>query len=336
MLDAHEYYGNPEYLQSIEKAGDFIILSQYPPPQAGWGQQYNHSLEIDWARSFEPPAVCSNVTRRNIDTLVDLYLYTGKEKYLDPIPAAVQWLENSRLPDEEKWARFYELETNIPIYCDYDRKIVYDINELGEERRTGYSWQDTYGIESAIRYYNDVKELGREEYLRQKEEKLSESEKNSRLKSLGSSATKIINSQDENGRWISDDRIKSSVFNSNVNKLCDYIETYYYDIETYYYDDEGIPMRLDSYELYQNYPNPFNSQTQIEYKVSENTNIKIEIYNIIGKKIKTLINSIHSPGYHEVYWDGTNNIGQTASSGQYIALFRAGGYTQTIKIIYIR
>ena len=328
MFDAHKHYGKVEYLERVKKAGDLIILSQYPSPQPGWGQQYNHSLEIDWARSFEPPAVCSAVTRRNIDTLIEIYLYTGLEKYLSTIPAAIEWLENSPL-SEGIWARFYEIGTNIPIYCDRDRKIVYDINELGEERRTGYSWQSGYGIESTINKYNKLKAIGREEYLKEREETLSTGELQSRLNSLASSCRNIINSQDGNGRWVSDGRIKSSDFIKNINKLCDYVETYSAM-------DKNTLLYLESYEIYQNYPNPFNGKTKIEYKVPELSNVKVEIYNIIGQKVKTLIDSEQSPGYYEVYWDGTNNQGQSVSSGQYIARIQANKNFKNIKMVYLR
>jgi len=88
MMDAHRRYGKVEYLESLNKAGWFMILSQIPPPQPGWAQQYNQYLQPAWARSFEPPAVCSLVTIRNIRTLIDLHLYTGdqtSERQMGPL-----------------------------------------------------------------------------------------------------------------------------------------------------------------------------------------------------------------------------------------------------------
>ncbi len=77
MMDAHQYYGKQAHLDSINNAGWFIMISQLPPPQTGWIQQYNDYLQPAWGRVFEPPAVCPMVTVRNIGTLMDLYLYTG-------------------------------------------------------------------------------------------------------------------------------------------------------------------------------------------------------------------------------------------------------------------
>ena len=73
LLEAHHRYGRPELLAAARKGGDFIILSQGQLPQAGWAQQYDQDLKPTWARKYEPPAICSAVTARNIRTLIDLY-----------------------------------------------------------------------------------------------------------------------------------------------------------------------------------------------------------------------------------------------------------------------
>ena len=84
-----------------------------------WAQQYKNDQPA-WARRFEPPAMCSIDTARAIDMLMDLYLRTANETYLDPIPAAVAWLtdSNTTILDvwggslQHFWARLYELVTN--------------------------------------------------------------------------------------------------------------------------------------------------------------------------------------------------------------------------------
>ncbi len=155
MIKAHRFYGKDEYLNSVRRGGDFIILSQMPKPHAGWAQQYSHDLRPAWARKYEPPAVCSAVTARNIRTLIDIYLYTNEKKYLTPIPVAIEWLEKSKIGDN-LWARMYEVGTNKPIYGDHDGKIHYTFEEISEERRRGYSWQSGFGVEGAIGYYNEL------------------------------------------------------------------------------------------------------------------------------------------------------------------------------------
>ena len=67
-----------------------MMISQLPPPQPGWAQQYNEFLQPAWARDFEPPAVCPSVTVNNLVTLMDLYVMTGQSLYFKPILRACQ------------------------------------------------------------------------------------------------------------------------------------------------------------------------------------------------------------------------------------------------------
>ncbi|MCD6304361.1 MAG: hypothetical protein J7M21_05295 [Planctomycetes bacterium] len=152
MLRAWRLYGRKDLLESALRGGQFIILSQLPDPQAGWAQQYDRDLKPAKARSFEPAGACSAVTSRNIRTLVTLYRLTGRKKYLAPIPRAIAWLKRSDLGGG-RWARLYELHTNRPIYGDRDGKVHYSLDEISQERRTGYCWQGDYGIPAAIRLY---------------------------------------------------------------------------------------------------------------------------------------------------------------------------------------
>ena len=57
MIEAHQYYGREEDEDVLMEAGRFFMISQLPPPQPGWAQQYNEFLQPAWARSFEPPSV---------------------------------------------------------------------------------------------------------------------------------------------------------------------------------------------------------------------------------------------------------------------------------------
>jgi len=149
MLQAYIIYGDERYFTAVKKGGDFIILSQLPKPQAGWAQQYDWDMRPGWARVFEPPACNASVTPHNIATLMALYRATKDDRYLAPIPAAFEWLQASRLGNG-KWARFYELETNRPLYVTKDDEVVYVYDD---RTRPGYSWQGDYGIERTIAEY---------------------------------------------------------------------------------------------------------------------------------------------------------------------------------------
>ncbi|MDZ4182392.1 MAG: T9SS type A sorting domain-containing protein, partial [Candidatus Cloacimonadaceae bacterium] len=72
-----------------------------------------------------------------------------------------------------------------------------------------------------------------------------------------------------------------------------------------------------SFELKQNYPNPFNPVTNISFTLKEASQIRLEIYNIRGNKVKTLISAMMSPGDHSIIWDGTDSDSRALSSGIY-------------------
>lgn len=131
MLDAAEIYKNDRYRQSALRAGQFILDAQMPPPQTGWAQQYNAEMNPAWARKFEPAAVGSLETVYVLRTLFKLHQATGDKKYLAPVPSALAWLKESRLSGgEEKYARFYELKTNRPLYMTRDYKLTYESDDL--------------------------------------------------------------------------------------------------------------------------------------------------------------------------------------------------------------
>ena len=61
-----------------------------------------------------------------------------------------------------------------------------------------------------------------------------------------------------------------------------------------------------SFSLYQNYPNPFNPSTTIEFEVPKTVNVRIEVYNIAGQRVKTLLNRSMKAGYHEIEFNAQN------------------------------
>lgn len=129
MCLASRWYGQPKYLAAAERAGDFIILAQMPEPQPGWAQQYDAAMRPAWARKFEPPAITGSESRGVIDSLFRLYRETGKQKYLEPIPRALAYYRRCKLPGGG-FARFYELQTNKPIYFTKQYELTYDDREL--------------------------------------------------------------------------------------------------------------------------------------------------------------------------------------------------------------
>lgn len=83
-----------------------------------------------------------------------------------------------------------------------------------------------------------------------------------------------------------------------------------------------------SFSLQQNYPNPFNPFTIISYEIAENQKIELEIFDVLGNKVATLVDEEKSPGRYEIEFDGT-----LLSSGVYFYKLIAGEFTQTRKMI---
>jgi len=92
----------------------------------------------------------------------------------------------------------------------------------------------------------------------------------------------------------------------------------------------------EEYHLYQNVPNPFNITTRIEYYVPRYGMVRIVIYNLLGKRIKTLVERYHSPGRYSVVWDGSDDFGASVPGGVYICKMEAKSYSEQIKLLLLR
>jgi hypothetical protein len=117
-----------------------------------------------------------------------------------------------------QWARFYELNTNKPIYGDRDGKVHYTLAEISRERRSGYSWQGGYGIPGVIQDYEALMAQGREAFLAGR--------KNNRpAKPAENVIARILAQQDAQGRWLKKGWVDMRTFIRNMQALSDYLLT---------------------------------------------------------------------------------------------------------------
>ena len=96
------------------------------------------------------------------------------------------------------------------------------------------------------------------------------------------------------------------------------------------------PLLPLTHKLYQNYPNPFNPKTTIEFDLHKPGFVKIAIYDITGKLVRTLVSEQRQAGSHRVNWDALDEGGIRVSNGAYFYTFESGNYSQTKKMILIK
>ena len=107
----------------------------------------------------------------------------------------------------------------------------------------------------------------------------------------------------------------------------------------------GLPVNVEQrdeatlplvHQLYQNYPNPFNPKTNIKFSLPSQTHTELYIINLMGQRIRTLINTDLTAGYHEMAWDGTNDQGVDVTSGVYFIALKSGDVMKLRKITLIK
>ena len=102
----------------------------------------------------------------------------------------------------------------------------------------------------------------------------------------------------------------------------------YFEPVTNIDENENLPLE---FSLAQNYPNPFNATTTIKYSLPEESEVTIEIYNILGRKVETLISGIQPTGWHSAVWDAENQ-----PSGVYFYRLEAVDYVETSSCLLLK
>jgi hypothetical protein len=101
-------------------------------------------------------------------------------------------------------------------------------------------------------------------------------------------------------------------------------------------DEEQDVTLPKSFELYQNYPNPFNPTTVIEYDLPKDCKVQIVIYNMLGQKVRILIDQYETKGRKKVLWDSKDDQDNQLASGIYFYRLQAGDYTETKQMVLLK
>ena len=101
--------------------------------------------------------------------------------------------------------------------------------------------------------------------------------------------------------------------------------------------EQDIPAAaVENFSLEQNYPNPFNPTTTIKYNLPKSTTVRIEVFNILGSKVATLVNEKHSAGIHSMVWNGKDDSGNSVGSGVYFYKISTPEFSQTKKMLLMK
>ena len=92
----------------------------------------------------------------------------------------------------------------------------------------------------------------------------------------------------------------------------------------------------ETFKLSQNYPNPFNPVTSLRYDLPEDGLVNITVYDMMGRVVKTLVNSSQTAGYKSVQWNATNDRNEPVSAGLYLYTIQAGEFRQTKKMVLLK
>lgn len=168
---------------AFEKGLDCILKTQIIDngKLTAWCQQHNEiDLSPAWARAFEPPSICNGESAPIVLFLMSID--NPSPKIIESVQSAVKWFDDSKIyhtrvktvtapPEKSRWktttydkvvvidslappiwTRYYELETEKPLFCDRNSKFLYSLAEVSRERRSGYGWY-TYAPKDVLDEY---------------------------------------------------------------------------------------------------------------------------------------------------------------------------------------
>ncbi len=230
LFEAWEQLGDERYRTAAIRGMDFHLIAQGPPEQPAWAEQYSRDLKPAWARTYEPDAWHAGRTVQCCRELMTFHRMTGDRRYLEPIPAALDWLERSTINTDPSrraeragmefpytHAVYYEQGTNRPLYVHREGTDIDD-----GRYRADYTFGDCpchvlqvldLNITALRNAYERTAALSPEEAMAE----YGRSRGRTRRRTVeGGAVETAIASLDERGAWITDMTIR------NFDDPCDF------------------------------------------------------------------------------------------------------------------
>ena len=92
----------------------------------------------------------------------------------------------------------------------------------------------------------------------------------------------------------------------------------------------------EAFSLGSNFPNPFNPETSVSFELPQASHVRLEIYNIAGQKVRTVLDAERPAGYHNARWDGRNDQRIAVASGVYIYRITAGSFAESRRMTLLK
>jgi hypothetical protein len=123
---------------------------------------------------------------------------------------------------------------------------------------------------------------------------------------------------------------------NGIGSSYDYCTIKYVQTPSGVRDETGDRERPSDFDLSQNHPNPFNPSTKIEFTLAKSGFVTLQIYDTLGRKVRTLVSEELSSGYKSVIWDGKNEDGEAVASGVYFYQLKVGDFSEPKKMLLLK
>jgi len=223
LIQCYLTLGEQRFLDPIKRGMEFYLLSQ--DKCGAWGQQLDMDMNVAGARTYEPAAFLPSTTFENAMLLLKFYEFTGEKKYLDAVPAAIQWLEKTKLPEDQiegprTHPAFVDVKTQKPVYVHRKGSNVtfgrYYTDENDKNLLSHYYGKSRVPLDVLKEEYNRLKDLPLEDVVKDspiKEDCFSEENTTPQqfydlnrfrrdFEVKESNVEEIINSLDDQNRWL--------------------------------------------------------------------------------------------------------------------------------------
>ncbi len=174
LIQCYLTLGEERFLDPINRGMNFYLISQ--DACGAWGQQLNMAIQTTGARTYEPAAFLPGATYDNAELLLKFYQYTGDKRFLNGVPKAISWLEQTALPAEKtaggkySHSTFVELETNKPIYVHRKGSNVkygfYYVDYNDDQLLGHYGGKGKIWPEQLKNHYNRLAQLSPDEVIK--------------------------------------------------------------------------------------------------------------------------------------------------------------------------